>query len=601
MKKNILSKVCACFVTLSLLYTAVSVCLSPAAQSVNLARNPGFEEGSDTEASSWGLWPGWDQGEFICTDTVHSGSRSVKVELSEEQNYALYAGGYRMTDFELSEAMTLKMWVKYENVTGGFFFGLERKNNDTAVANAFSGAYTGSSDGWVELTYEIPATDLELSEVVIKAEINKGTGTVYFDDITLESADSQPEPETDPEPEPAGDEITLRNPGFEEGSDSEVSGWGLSSGWSAENITADAYKGERAVKMTAGDDNVNLFQSSGWFAPSYSLKSAKIFTAWVKYEDIKGGGVYLKAERKSGGQNVADVQSDPVRGTSDGWVQLTLIIPATDLDIDEVIISVICGYGSGTVYADEVSFKEYTGTGADTDEDGNSGSAEEKEENLLMNGSFEEGSANEVSGWGISTEWSKDNISYDAYDEGRCVTVALSDTSVNLFQSSAWNPVKYDLNTAKRVTVWVKLENVTGTGVFLLAERKADDKAVSTVSSTAVNGSSDWQMLELLIPPVSGKIEEFVISVVCSNGSGRVFIDKAVMTEYTGDIDEIPGSAASDDGDALLRNGGMEVLNSDGSIYCWDVWPGDPKEGEKFASVSTAEKHGGKARRKSGA
>ncbi|HIW73290.1 MAG TPA: carbohydrate binding domain-containing protein [Firmicutes bacterium] len=43
----------------------------------------------------------------------------------------------------------------------------------------------------------------------------------------------------------------------------------------------------------------------------------------------------------------------------------------------------------------------------------------------------------------------------------------------------------------------------------------------------------------------------------------------------------------------LLRNGGLEELNDDGTTTGWDVWPGNPNEGIKQASVSTEIKHSG--------
>lgn len=229
-------------------------------------RNPGFENGSDTEAYDWGFWPGWDTGNYICTDTVHSGSRSVKAVLSEEQNYSLYAGGYRTSDFELGAAMVLKIWVKYENVTGGFYFGLERKNNDTAVANAFSEVYTGSSDGWVQLAYNIPATEETLSEDIIKVEINKGSGTLYIDDVTLAYADIE---------QPYEDEY-IRNSSFEAGGVSDVSDWGLYPEWKSENITDETHTGLRAVKVTLSEEQ------------NYSLSS------FACYDEKKAEWVLLK-------------------------------------------------------------------------------------------------------------------------------------------------------------------------------------------------------------------------------------------------------------------------------------------------------------------
>lgn len=892
----------------------------------NFARNPGFENGTDSEVFDWGLYPSW-KSVNITTNTVHSGSRAVKVELSETQNYALFAGGYRSEHFELGAAMTVEMWVKYENLTGGFFFGLERKKNDTAVANAMSETYIGTSDGWQKISFDVPQTDTALSEDIIKVEINRGSGTLYIDDVTLsykkedspkeyilngsfedgsaaeatawglsggwnngnftsdaydgnravkielgtvdvnlfQSSAWNPEkynlssakvitamvkyenvtgmgvylkverkrngtaaadvsgiatavvgtsdgwvkleltveetdkaideliisvssgagsgtvyvdsvsmtdcsddtPAVDPDPEPEEPDISkeyLMNSSFEEGTASEATAWGLSSGWNNGRFTSDAHDGNRAIKLQLNSSDSNLFQSSAWNSEKYNLSSAKIITAMVKYENVVGAGVYLKAERKKNDTGVANVTGGALTGSSDGYIKLELIVEKTSYELDEFIVSVVGGAGSGTVYIDSVSMKDYVpeepsdpenpdpdkpekpqtnyllngsfenggsasvdfwgivgewnasyissdahdgvrsikltagdsersffqsnmwndafeydlssgklieawvktdnlkgagvsirverkrndvavanaegaaltdtkgewkkislvlaaaeeeidelivfvvcGAGSGTvyvdsismndytptDEEINDLQALE-DKNLLMNGSFEKGSADEAEGWGLGDGWKSGAISNDARTGGRAVAINPGEISVNLFQSSAWNTKKIDAKSAKRISAWVKYADVIGTGIFLLAERKADDRTFSSVSSTAVNGSSDgWVQLELIVPAAEKEAEEFLVSVVVASGSGRVLVDDVFMEEYYGNTDGIEQSVY-DDGAALLRNGGVEVLNSDGSVYCWDVWPGDPSEGEKHASVSTEEKHGGK-------
>jgi hypothetical protein len=42
-----------------------------------------------------------------------------------------------------------------------------------------------------------------------------------------------------------------------------------------------------------------------------------------------------------------------------------------------------------------------------------------------------------------------------------------------------------------------------------------------------------------------------------------------------------------------LKNGGVEDLNDDGSVTHWDVWPGNPDEGERKSSSVTDVAHGG--------
>ena len=84
--RRILSVTAAACITATL---AVSGIAANAEEPVNYAPNPGFENGSDSEAADWGLWPGWDRGSFITTEGAHGGSRAITVELNADQNYAL--------------------------------------------------------------------------------------------------------------------------------------------------------------------------------------------------------------------------------------------------------------------------------------------------------------------------------------------------------------------------------------------------------------------------------------------------------------------------------------------------------------------------------
>ena len=216
--RRILSVTAAACITATL---AVSGIAANAEEPVNYAPNPGFENGSDSEAADWGLWPGWDRGSFITTEGAHGGSRAIKVELNADQNYALYAGrdGAAMN---VSGAMKLSMWVKYTDVTGGFKIGLERKTKETnADAHVWGENITGSSDGWTQLTLDIPAAEEEIANINIKVEIAAGTGTLLVDDVVLTGEAPLP-PEADPNKNYA------KNSGFEDGSATEAGNWGLS-------------------------------------------------------------------------------------------------------------------------------------------------------------------------------------------------------------------------------------------------------------------------------------------------------------------------------------------------------------------------------------
>ncbi|HBT63196.1 MAG TPA: hypothetical protein DEB10_00850 [Ruminococcaceae bacterium] len=68
-------------------------------------------------------------------------------------------------------------------------------------------------------------------------------------------------------------------------------------------------------------------------------------------------------------------------------------------------------------------------------------------------------------------------------------------------------------------------------------------------------------------------------------------ISLALLLSMTMMFSLAPAATAAE---SILKNPSLEDLNDDGTTTHWDVWPGNPSEGEKFASVSTTEKHSGK-------
>lgn len=101
-------------------------------------------------------------------------------------------------------------------------------------------------------------------------------------------------------------------------------------------------------------------ESNNWGMPQFDLKGEMFLSMWVKYTDITGDGAYLKVERKANDEGVADVVGTPVTGTSNGWVQLKLLVPATTEELEEVVICLNTGVGTGTILVDDVTFRPAT-------------------------------------------------------------------------------------------------------------------------------------------------------------------------------------------------------------------------------------------------
>ncbi len=280
-------------------------------------------------------------------------------------------------DFDMNAALKMTFWVKLDGVTGdGIEVGVERNCMDDEGApltdHVFSDRLKGTSD-WHKVTVDIPATN-GCYGVVAKVNIPAGEGTAYFDDFFIGLA----------EPAKQSDNY-LMNPGFETGSATEASNWGLAPGWdkiSSPISTTDVHGGNRAVSIAQGTENHVLFQSNNWGMPEMDLTQAMVYSAWVKYEGVTGNGVYLKVERKANDEGIANVSGTAVTGTSDGWVQLKLLVPATDEVIEELIVSVVAEVGTGTVIVDDTELRPATQDDLNDDEDNDNDTGDTDEDQL---------------------------------------------------------------------------------------------------------------------------------------------------------------------------------------------------------------------------
>ena len=506
----------------------------------NYAFNPSFEEGSETEAGNWGLWPGWDTGSFISNE-ARSGNRAIEIALSSEQNYALYEGGITPQVVDTKAAMTLSFWVNYIDITGeGFMIGAERKTAGSEYANVFTQRYTGSSDGWAEITVDLPATDLEITEIILKCEIGTGSGTLLLDDVSLKlNADSDtgndPDDDPDDEEDQDQDEVPadkqpgvvntgetgtsfISNPGFEDGD----ANWGVVGGASINSD--DTHSGANAVKAILGTEGYGMWNN---LTADFDMNAALKMTFWVKLDGVTGDGIEVGVERNcmddEGAPLTDHVFSDRLKGTSD-WHKVTVDIPATN-GCYGVVAKVNIPAGEGTAYFDDFFI----------------GLAEpaKQSDNYLMNPGFETGSATEASNWGLAPGWDKISSpisTTDVHGGNRAVSIAQGTENHVLFQSNNWGMPEMDLTQAMVYSAWVKYEGVTGNGVYLKVERKANDEGIANVSGTAVTGTSDgWVQLKLLVPATDEVIEELIVSVVAEVGTGTVIVDDTELRPATQD------------------------------------------------------------------
>ncbi len=551
--RRILSVTAAACITATL---AVSGIAANAEEPVNYAPNPGFENGSDSEAADWGLWPGWDRGSFITTEGAHGGSRAIKVELNADQNYALYAGrdGAAMN---VSGAMKLSMWVKYTDVTGGFKIGLERKTKETnADAHVWGENITGSSDGWTQLTLDIPAAEEEIANINIKVEIAAGTGTLLVDDVVLTGEAPLP-PEADPNKNYA------KNSGFEDGSATEAGNWGLFPGWDKGSFitTEDVHGGSRAIKVDLSETQNYALFAGGYNGADFDLKSAATLSMWVKYTDVTGG-FKIGLERKAGDTANDNFFGDMITGSSDGWTQISLDIPASQMDLTEWIIKVEIAQGTGTLLIDDVELKvggKDDGGEDTTPDDKKPGVSitDAKGVNMLTNNGFEN---NDVD-WGAVAGASVTTA--DTHSGAKAVKVVLDGNAPGLW-SNLKEELSVDLSKAMKLSFWVKTENVSGDVVFGAEYDSMDaDFNVETGSTYSVplTGSSDWKKVTVDIPAAEGRYKMVVKLSVPEGSTGTMYFDDFHLT-------------TADEADMnVLNYGGLDKTNNDTEVPGWAMSP----------------------------
>lgn len=104
-----------------------------------------------------------------------------------------------------------------------------------------------------------------------------------------------------------------------------------------------------------------------------------------------------------------------------------------------------------------------------------------------------------------------------------------------------------------------------------------------------VSGTTeDWKLLTVAVPCEGVQLQELLVHITAT-GTGVFYADdlKLNAVKPQEELDDNPVDPAFES--AILRNASLEELNGDGTITHWDIWPGNPAEGErKFQIVSDA-------------
>ncbi len=163
---------------------------------IQILNNSNVEEGSGSP-NNWLFWPSSNQS--------YSGARTRDQAFSASQSLRIHSNHITTTsgsfwaqtivsDIPVGKSLTLKAWIKLENVVGKGIALAVRGDNTTAPtdsAEVFSSTeenivISGTEDTWIPYTVTLPAVPADIKSIVVYLLfLPETSGTVYFDDITL--------------------------------------------------------------------------------------------------------------------------------------------------------------------------------------------------------------------------------------------------------------------------------------------------------------------------------------------------------------------------------------------------------------------------------
>ena len=291
---------------------------------INLMDNAGFE--NDTKS-----FPGWGYNSQVKPNTdiefTHSGIASAKVAAGHRGEAYAYCN--LTAEYNWDAAFTAGIWVYLSRAEDARYVTLYLERPES-VGGTLT-VQPQAIQGWQKLTIQGDATQGAVRQA-IKFVVREGNrGDIYFDDAFLFCKDHE-------------SVNLIRNSGF----DSNKNTW--EDDLKFEISTDVVHSGNGAAKLTG---EKNIYQASGWWPNKSSANSGEslYYSAWVK-GGKNAGTITLRAEVKCG--PILNYYSKTIRGETEDWQLLTVEIPYTGLNINEILFH-ITTTGSGVFYADDVT------------------------------------------------------------------------------------------------------------------------------------------------------------------------------------------------------------------------------------------------------
>jgi len=152
-----------------------------------LVTNAGFEDLSEDgkQLQAWGLpqMPGatlaWDQ------EVYHGGKRSARVTGTSADDQSRFVQAWRQDTMPLPGGpLWFSVWVKAEDLEQGRINLLHRDAEGKVLRNQGVAGLSGTFD-WKQIAAQV-APDPEVTSLQLVLGLQKSTGTIWFDDVSLE-------------------------------------------------------------------------------------------------------------------------------------------------------------------------------------------------------------------------------------------------------------------------------------------------------------------------------------------------------------------------------------------------------------------------------
>lgn len=177
-----------------------SIVLNITIYSENLIRNSGFEEeGNNSVPLYWSLFVQPQEGSFgkIDKKIFHSGKNSVYLNNTNSYSREPMNNWSQRLSISVSRKKRVHFegWIKTENVSKSYFLIQFWKQNPAHIIDSKKTEILAGTNNWKKMTEEIEVPEM-VDFVVVRCVI-EGTGSAWFDDVSLDYIDEQNEESKD--------------------------------------------------------------------------------------------------------------------------------------------------------------------------------------------------------------------------------------------------------------------------------------------------------------------------------------------------------------------------------------------------------------------